>query len=93
MAAMSRQHVAIVGAGPAGLLLAISLLEPHFSERFRVVVYEGRGRGDVHTPERGWAMPLGVRGRAAIQSVDGGQLWAAVAPVRIDATLDSAPRR
>ena len=77
---MSRKHVVIVGAGPAGLLLAHGLLAQ--PDRFRIDVIEAGGRADAFAPSRACPLVLGVRGRAALQSCDGGQLWAAVSPVR-----------
>jgi 2-polyprenyl-6-methoxyphenol hydroxylase-like FAD-dependent oxidoreductase len=79
---MPRTHVVICGAGPAGLLLAHGLLEPH-CERYRIDILERGGRADAFAADATWALPLGVRGRAALQSCDSGQLWAAVAPVRV----------
>ena len=74
---MPRRHVVIVGAGPAGLLLAHSLL----GERFRIDVIEKESRNELCSPTRTRALILGVRGQSALQSCDDGQLWTAIAPL------------
>ena len=74
---MPRRHVVIVGAGPAGLLLAHSLL----GDRFRIDVIEKESRNELCSPTRTRALILGARGQSALQSCDDGQLWAAIAPL------------
>ena len=74
---MPRRHIVIVGAGPAGLLLAHSLL----GDRFRIDIVEKESRNELCSPTRTRALILGARGQSALQSCDDGQLWAAVAPL------------
>lgn len=45
---MTRRHIIIVGAGPAGLLLAHALL----GERFRIDVVEKESRNELCSPGR-----------------------------------------
>jgi len=77
LAPLGGMRAAVVGGGPAGLLLAHRLL----GDGAAVDVYEGRvdPRIDGAPAEgRAYALGLGLRGRTAIQSVDE-RLWQAVA--------------
>jgi kynurenine 3-monooxygenase len=68
--------VAIVGAGPSGLLLAHRLLHDHVAKH--VTIYESRNDPrELDIEGRAYALGLGMRGRTALQSVDGA-LWNAV---------------
>ena len=67
--------VAIIGAGPSGILLAHKLLQ---NDKVRLVsLYERRSRPAYQKIESSYVVGLGLRGRRAIQSVDGA-LWKAV---------------
>ena len=67
-------HVAIVGGGPSGLLLAHRLL----GQGSKVTIFESRSDPRVNAKEgRAYALGIGRRGRTAIRSVDN-SLWDAV---------------
>jgi len=68
--------VAIVGAGPSGLLLAHRLVKARVSS---VNLYETRNdpRSGQNLEGRAYALGIGIRGRTAIRSVDN-NLWEAV---------------
>jgi kynurenine 3-monooxygenase len=74
---LSATRCAIVGGGPAGLLLAHRLLENGAT----VKVFEGREdpRIDGSPEGRAYALGLGLRGRTAIRTADDGALWERVA--------------
>jgi len=78
-AVLEQLHAAILGGGPSGLLLAHQLL----SAGARVQLFDGRAdpRSDSATIEgRAYALGLGIRGRTAIRSAYGGELWDALSP-------------
>ena len=67
--------VAVVGAGPSGLLLAHRLVKAGVSS---VNVYESRNDPRLGNLEgRAYALGIGIRGRTAIRSVDN-KLWNSV---------------
>jgi kynurenine 3-monooxygenase len=67
--------VAVVGGGPAGLLLSHLLLQ---QENIQVSLLESRSDPrKKETEERAYALGLGIRGRTAIRQVDE-DLWQAV---------------
>ncbi|KAL7508212.1 hypothetical protein ACHAXN_005295 [Cyclotella atomus] len=70
--------VAIIGAGPSGLLLAHRLLLSSFPVA-SLEIYESRSdpRLASNLDGRAYALGLGIRGRTAIKSVDE-QLWEAI---------------
>ena len=72
-------NVAIVGAGPSGLLAAHGLLASGCS---KVTLYEGRGDPRILQniqDDRAYALGVGIRGRTAIRSIDDDdELWKAV---------------
>lgn len=71
-------RVAVVGAGPSGLLLAHRLL----AAGAKVDVFEGRSdpRGSEAALEgRAYALGLGIRGRTAIRTT-GANLWDSIKP-------------
>ena len=74
-------HVAVVGAGPSGALLAHLLLRRH--AHARVTLLEGRpdprgsGSGRDAGEGRAYALGIGIRGRTAIRDCDE-DLWSAV---------------
>ena len=68
-------NVAVIGAGPAGLLLSHLLLQ---QENVKVTVLESRSDPRrEETEQRAYALGLGIRGRTAIRQVDE-NLWQAV---------------
>lgn len=68
-------RVAIIGAGPSGILLAHKLLQ---NDKVRLVsIYERRSRPAYQAIESSYVVGLGLRGRTALQSVDAA-LWKAV---------------
>jgi 2-polyprenyl-6-methoxyphenol hydroxylase-like FAD-dependent oxidoreductase len=72
-------NVAIVGAGPSGLLLAHKLLQSTIPVA-NIDVFESRSDPrDLHKQQgsRAYALGLGIRGRSAIATVDE-DLWTAV---------------
>eukprot|EP00574_Skeletonema_japonicum_P000223 CAMPEP_0201740600 /NCGR_PEP_ID=MMETSP0593-20130828/46388_1 /ASSEMBLY_ACC=CAM_ASM_000672 /TAXON_ID=267983 /ORGANISM="Skeletonema japonicum, Strain CCMP2506" /LENGTH=533 /DNA_ID=CAMNT_0048234919 /DNA_START=104 /DNA_END=1702 /DNA_ORIENTATION=- len=72
-------NVAIVGAGPSGLLLAHKLLQSNVPVA-NIDVFESRSDPrDLQKQQgsRAYALGLGIRGRSAIRTVDE-ELWAAV---------------
>ena len=72
-------NVAIVGAGPSGLLLAHKLLRSNIPVA-NIDVFESRADPrDLQKQQgsRAYALGLGIRGRSAIRTVDE-ELWAAV---------------
>ncbi|KAL7495725.1 hypothetical protein ACHAWT_004021 [Skeletonema menzelii] len=72
-------NVAIVGAGPSGLLLAHKLLQSNIPVA-NIDVFESRSDPrDIKKQQgsRAYALGLGIRGRSAIRTVDE-ELWAAV---------------
>ncbi len=72
-------NVAIVGAGPSGLLLAHKLLKSNVPVA-NIDVFESRSDPrDLQKQQgsRAYALGLGIRGRSAIRTVDE-ELWAAV---------------
>mmetsp|Transcript_13448 Transcript_13448/g.27297 ORF Transcript_13448/g.27297 Transcript_13448/m.27297 type:complete len:544 (-) Transcript_13448:1659-3290(-) len=72
-------NVAIVGAGPSGLLLAHKLLQSNIPVA-NIDVFESRADPrDLQKQQgsRAYALGLGIRGRSAIRTVDE-ELWAAV---------------
>mmetsp|Transcript_125467 Transcript_125467/g.244396 ORF Transcript_125467/g.244396 Transcript_125467/m.244396 type:complete len:535 (-) Transcript_125467:315-1919(-) len=76
-APLEQLSVAILGGGPSGLLLAHRLLDAGAC----VQIFDGRAdpRSDAAALEgRAYALGLGVRGRTAIRSAYGGELWDAV---------------
>jgi kynurenine 3-monooxygenase len=67
--------IAVVGAGPSGLLLSHLLLQ---QENTKVTLLDGRSDPRrKETEQRAYALGLGIRGRAAIRHVDE-DLWQAV---------------
>jgi len=68
-------NVAIVGAGPSGLLLAHRLLK----KGAKCTIFESRGDPRIVTNMEGraYALGLGIRGRTAIRTVDE-TLWQAI---------------
>ena len=68
-------NVIIVGAGPAGLLLAHQLLNGNRHHRIRIVERLGDPRATSH-PERSFVISLSARGQAHFKSIE--SLWPAV---------------
>jgi kynurenine 3-monooxygenase len=68
-------NVSIVGAGPAGLLLAHHLLSGNRNVRLRIVERLGDPR-TTSRPERSFVISLSARGQAHLKSIEG--LWPAV---------------
>ncbi|MBW4491202.1 MAG: FAD-dependent monooxygenase [Trichocoleus desertorum ATA4-8-CV12] len=75
MMAISPQNVVIVGAGPAGLLLAHYLLQRHY----RVAIYDNRPDPRQADPDQRRSFPISLqsRGQKALQGIPG--LEAAIA--------------
>lgn len=73
---LEKSHIAIVGGGPSGLLLAHRLL---LAKGTKVSIVESRAdpRGWNVLEGRAYALGVGTRGRTSIQSVDDA-LWEAV---------------
>lgn len=71
-------NVAIIGAGPSGLLLAHRLISSSFPVS-TIDIYESRSdpRKASNLDGRAYALGLGIRGRTAIKSVDE-KLWQSV---------------
>lgn len=69
-------NIAVVGAGPSGLLLSHLLLKQ--DQNIRVTLLDGRSDPRKKTAEqRAYALGIGLRGRTAIRQVDE-DLWQAV---------------
>ena len=70
-------NVAIVGAGPSGLLLAHKLLKSNIPVA-NIDIFESRfDPRDLKLGSRAYPLGLGIRGRSAVRTVDE-ELWAAV---------------
>ena len=75
-ASLDSSHVAIIGGGPSGLLLAHKLLLGN--KKGKVSIFESRSDPRLNLLEgRAYALGIGKRGRTAIRSVDN-VLWEAV---------------
>lgn len=78
---LKKPRCLIVGSGPSGLLLAHKLLD---SGKWDVTVQDARADPREQDAEstRQWSLGLNIRGRTAVQSVDG--LWDALLKVGLE---------